>query len=156
MLSAYTSQTSTLTLPPPTATPVPPTSVSAPTVAPTPIGPDYWPTEGWRTSTPEEQGLDSERLAETKDYLQGPKGFTIHSLPIIRNGYIVRDAYFHPFAPGYLHDLALATKSFTSTLVGIALDQGTIERVGQPVLGFFPERTVANLDTAHLDGPRKR
>jgi len=23
-----------------------------------------WPTQGWRTSTPEEQGLDSNRLAE--------------------------------------------------------------------------------------------
>ena len=24
----------------------------------------YWPTEGWRTSTPEEQGMDSQKLAE--------------------------------------------------------------------------------------------
>jgi hypothetical protein len=23
----------------------------------------YWPTEGWRTSTPEQQGMDSEKLA---------------------------------------------------------------------------------------------
>jgi len=33
-----------------------------------------------------------------------------------------------------------------STLVGIAIDKGYIESVGQPVLGCFPERTVANLD----------
>ncbi len=26
--------------------------------------PDYWPTEGWRSSTPEEQGIDSDKLAE--------------------------------------------------------------------------------------------
>jgi hypothetical protein len=26
--------------------------------------PDYWPTEGWRTSTPEEQGMDSEKLVK--------------------------------------------------------------------------------------------
>ena len=25
---------------------------------------DYWPTQGWLTSTPEEQGLDSAKLAE--------------------------------------------------------------------------------------------
>ena len=24
----------------------------------------YWPTEGWRTTAPEDQGMDSERLAE--------------------------------------------------------------------------------------------
>jgi hypothetical protein len=29
-----------------------------------PITPDYWPTEGWQTSTPEEQGVDSEKLVE--------------------------------------------------------------------------------------------
>ncbi len=121
-----------------TATPVPPT--------PTSIEPDYWPTEGWRTSTPEEQGLDSQQLAELMDYLQGQNSFTIHNLLIIRNGYIVTDAYFYPFAPAYLHDLASATKSFTSSLIGIAIDQGYIESVEQSVLGLFPERTVANLD----------
>ena len=90
--------------------------------------------------------MDSEQLAELMDYLQGQNSFTIHSLLIIRNGYIVTDAYFYPFAQDSLHDLASATKSFMSTLVGIAIDQGTIESVGQPVLDFFPERTVANLD----------
>ena len=34
----------------------------------------------------------------------------------------------------------------TSTLIGIAIDQGAIESVEQPVLDFFPERSVANLD----------
>ena len=107
---------------------------------------DYWPTEGWRASTPEEQGIDSLRLAEVIEYLQNQQGFTIHSLLIIRNGYVVADAYFYPFARGYLHDIASDTKSFTSTLIGIAIDRGYIEGVEQPVLDFFPERTVANLD----------
>jgi CubicO group peptidase (beta-lactamase class C family) len=80
------------------------------------------------------------------DYLQEQNGIDIHSLLIIRNGYVVTDAYFYPFAPGYLHDLASATKSFTSSLIGIAIDKGAIESVEQPVLDFFQERTVANLD----------
>jgi CubicO group peptidase (beta-lactamase class C family) len=80
------------------------------------------------------------------DYLQGTRSFTIHSLLIIRNGYILTDAYFYPFAEDSLHDLASATKSFTSTLIGIAIDKGYIESVEQPVLDFFPDRTVANLD----------
>jgi CubicO group peptidase (beta-lactamase class C family) len=90
--------------------------------------------------------LDSEQLAEMMDYLQGQSRFAIHSLLIIRNGYIVTDAYFYPFAPDALHDLASATKSFTSSLIGIAIDKGHIESVEQPVLDFFPGRTVANLD----------
>jgi CubicO group peptidase (beta-lactamase class C family) len=90
--------------------------------------------------------MDSEQLAEMMDYLQGSTGFTIHSLLIIRNGNIVTDATFYPYAQNSLHDLASATKSFTSSLIGIAIDKGYIENVDQLVLDFFPGRTVANLD----------
>ena len=72
--------------------------------------------------------------------------FNIHSLLIVRNGHVVTDAYFYPFAEGWLHDLASVTKSFTSSLVGIALNQGYLEGVQKGVLDIFPERTVANVD----------
>ena len=104
-----------------------------------------WPTEGWQTSTQEEQGMDSERLAEALDFLQEHREeYHIHNLTIIRHGHIVADVYFYPFAKGMMHDLASVTKSFTSTLIGIAIDKGYIESVEQPVLDLFPERTVAN------------
>lgn len=116
------------------------------TATQTPESPEYWPTEGWQSSTPEQQGMDSEQLAEALDFLQEQDDFNIHSLLIIRNGYIVTDAYFEPFTQGSVHDTASVTKSFTATLVGIAIDEGYIESVQQPVLDFFPERTVANVD----------
>jgi len=114
------------------------TQAPTPTPPPTPtqIERDYWPTDGWRISTPEEQGLDSEQLAEIIDYLQGQNSIDIHSLMIIRNGYIVTDTYFYPFAQDSLHDLASATKSFTSTLIGIAIDKGTSKTVGHPAWTF--------------------
>lgn len=105
----------------------------------------YWPTEGWKTSTPEQQGLDSEKLGEALDYIQ-EEDVNIHSLMIIRNGYIVTDAYFYPFSEGSIHDTASVTKSFTSTLTGIAISERHIPGVEEPVLGFFPERTVENVD----------
>lgn len=111
----------------------------------TPKTPDYWPTEGWRTSTPEEQGMDSELLAQAISFVR-ERNLNIHSLLVIRNGYIVADAYFYPFARGSKHDIASVTKSFTSTLIGIAIDKGHIKSVKQPVLEFFPKRTVANVD----------
>ncbi|MCP4396716.1 MAG: serine hydrolase [bacterium] len=107
----------------------------------------YWPTEGWQTSTPEEQGMDSAQLAEMMDYLQEHRAeFHLHSMLIIRRGYIVTDAYFYPFAPGMKHDLTSVTKSFTATLTGIAIDLGYIESVEQSVLDIFPKRTAANVD----------
>lgn len=105
----------------------------------------YWPTEGWKTSTPEQQGMDSEKLVEALDYIK-EEDIRIHSLLIIRNGYVITDAYFYPFAGGSIHDTASVTKSFTSTLTGIAISEGHISGVEKPVLSFFPDRTVENVD----------
>jgi CubicO group peptidase (beta-lactamase class C family) len=105
-----------------------------------------WPTEGWATSTPEEQGMDSGLLADGLEYLIEQDGFDIHSLTVIRNGHLVADAYFYPFIEGSQHNLASVTKSFTSTLVGMAHEAGLIESLDQPVLDLFADRTVANVD----------
>ncbi len=104
---------------------------------------DYWPTSGWRTSTPEEQGFDSVKLAEGLQDLK-KKGVNINSLLIVRNGRIVLDAYFDPYNGSFPHKLASITKSVTSTLVGIAIDQGKLQ-LDQPMVSFFPDRTIANL-----------
>jgi CubicO group peptidase (beta-lactamase class C family) len=105
----------------------------------------YWPTDGWRTSTPEEQGMDPELLTEMWAYIQENE-VRIDSVTIVRHGYLVLDAYTHSYEKNSMHDLWSCTKSFTSALVGMAIEQGHIEGVDQPVLSFFPERTVANVD----------
>ena len=45
----------------------------------------YWPTEGWRTSTPEQQGMDSERLSRMMDVIRRQK-HRIDSVLVVRNG----------------------------------------------------------------------
>jgi CubicO group peptidase (beta-lactamase class C family) len=110
---------------------------------------EYWPTEGWRTSTPEEQGVDSVVLVAMMDAIQsGGAVHNIDSITIIRNGYIVLDITFYPFQLNSTHIIHSCTKSIISALVGIAIEQGNIESVQQPVLDLFPERTVANLTPA--------
>lgn len=104
----------------------------------------YWPTDGWRRSSPEAQGMDSRTLADAFDYVRQHQ-IPIHSLLIVRNGYIVLDAYFWPFHDGQWHDLASVTKSVTSTLVGIAIGQHKL-RVDQTLLSVFGQRPVANRD----------
>jgi CubicO group peptidase (beta-lactamase class C family) len=106
--------------------------------------PEYWPTNGWRTSTPEDQGFDSVKLAEGLQALRDSK-VPIHSLLIIRNGYVVLDAYFYPYDGSFPHKLASVTKSVMTTLIGIAADQGRL-KLDQPMVSFFPDRTIANLD----------
>jgi len=107
--------------------------------------PAYWPTNGWRSSTPEQQGIDSVKLAEALDYIR-QHDINIHSLLLVRNGYVVLDAYFYPYDEKSVHDLASVTKSVTSTLMGIAIDQGKIKTAQQAVPEFFVQSSVANQD----------
>jgi CubicO group peptidase (beta-lactamase class C family) len=105
----------------------------------------YWPTQGWRISTPEAQGLDSVKLSELLQVIQ-KDNIKIDSLLVIRNGAVLLDAYFYnPYDGTFPHDMASVTKSVMTTLIGIAADQGKI-KLDQPMVSFFPDRTIANLD----------
>ncbi len=89
--------------------------------------------------------MSSRVLTEAFDYVRQHR-IPIHSLTVVRNGYLVLDAYFWPFQDGQLHDLASVTKSVTSTLVGVAIGQGKLSGVDQPLLTLFGQRAVANRD----------
>ena len=107
--------------------------------------PDYWPTNGWQTSTPEEQGMDSVKLAEAIEQIQ-KLDIPVNSLLILRDGKILLDAYFYnPYDGTYPHDLASVTKSIMTTLIGIAVGQGKID-LDKPIVSYFPDRTIDNLD----------
>jgi CubicO group peptidase (beta-lactamase class C family) len=99
--------------------------------------------EGWQTSTPEAEGMSSKELA-------GLVGFGIDhgmdSLLVTRHGKIVAEAYYAPFASGYRHRINSSTKSVIGSLVAIALRDGLIKSLDQPVLDFFPGREFANTD----------
>ena len=107
--------------------------------------PDYWPTEGWRTTTPEQQGIDSALLIEMLETIIR-EGVDIDSIAIIRNGYLVADVYMYPAKKNLKHPIYSCTKSVTSTLIGIAIDKGSIESTEQQMIDFFPERSIQNMD----------
>ncbi len=99
---------------------------------------EYWPSGSWRTSTPENQGMDSKKLFEMFKAIRDEKT-PIHSVLIIKNGYLVTEAYFSPYKKNIKHSIYSSTKSITSTLVGIAIDEGYIKGIDQKVLDFFPD-----------------
>jgi len=68
------------------------------------------------------------------------------SLLVIRHGSIVTEAHYAPFQAGQKHLVNSVTKSVIGTLVGIALKEGTLATLDQPVIEFFPGRAIANLD----------
>jgi CubicO group peptidase (beta-lactamase class C family) len=108
-------------------------------------GADASPAFTWPVVSPEEVGLDSTALGEMFDYVREHR-VPVHSVQIVRHGNLVLDAYFYPYQSTMRHDVASVTKSVTSTLIGLAIQKGFIRDVHQPVLSFFPNRSIANLD----------
>jgi len=111
---------------------------------------DYTPLPGddWEVSTNEEQGLDPMLVAEL--YLDASGLETIYSLLVIKNGYLIAEKYFNKGSVDQLSKLASVTKSYTSALLGIALEKGCLKSVDQKMIDFFPE--IAN----QITDPRKK
>jgi hypothetical protein len=83
------------------------------------------------------------------------RGIPIHSLQVIRNGYLALDAYFYPYDRHDVHDTASVTKSVTATLVGMAVANGLVPSVKTPLLSLFSGRVVANRDPRKEPSPSK-
>jgi CubicO group peptidase (beta-lactamase class C family) len=100
---------------------------------------DYAPLAGddWEVSTPEQQGLDPNLVAEL--YYNATDVETIKALLVIKNGKLIAEGYFHGGSVGNTQRVQSATKSFTSALVGVALDQGCLSSLDQRMIQFFPE-----------------
>jgi CubicO group peptidase (beta-lactamase class C family) len=100
-------------------------------------------------SSPEQQGMSSSVLDSMMLFIKNTNQ-NIHHLTIIRNNQTVLNADIYPYSSQYLHDLASVTKSFTSLLIGIAIDKGFIKDENEPVLTFFPEINSSNRLLASL------
>jgi len=108
--------------------------------------PVYFPAAKWRTATPESQGVDSSALAAALDQVT-QEHLGVHSLLVIRHGYLIADAYFFPYSGSTVHDLASVTKTLTSTLTGIAVGRGVL-KLDDKVLASFPNEAPAEAPAA--------
>ncbi len=105
----------------------------------------HYPTNGWQISAPEAQGMHSKPILDMMEAIK-KKGYNIQSVSIVRNGYLVLDAYNYPFKDGQKHEMYSVTKSVTSALIGIAIDKGYIKDVTQTISELFPDKKISNLD----------
>ena len=98
---------------------------------------EYWPTEEWRTSSPEDQNMDSNQLVKMNTIIDNDYP-EVKSVIVIRNGFIVFEKYYIGDA-NTDQSLHSATKAIVSSLIGIALDKGYIDNTEQKAISFFPE-----------------
>jgi len=73
------------------------------------------------------------------------------SLVVSRDGEIVAEDYYNGSGSDSIHDVRSVTKSFTSLLVGLAIDKGYIESINDPISKYltgivtFPDQVKANI-----------
>jgi len=128
--------------------------------------------DDWQTAAPGEVGLDEQLLNEAVERINSGDYTNVHAILIIKDGKLVFEEYFRGYTWDFygekfrgdlvefdehrLHNLASVTKSFTSALIGIAIDQGVIPSVEEKVWTYFPEyndlrdETKDKISLAHL------
>lgn len=96
--------------------------------------------DGWPVSTLQSEGIDPGPIDDMIRAVEAGEFTMVDSILVARNGRLVLEAYFNGFDRDTPHNTRSAFKSFTSSLVGIAIDQGLIADVNQPISGFYPDR----------------
>jgi CubicO group peptidase (beta-lactamase class C family) len=102
------------------------------------------PASDWRISTPAERDLDAEAFKGIAPSI--PEKFSdVHSAVVVRGGRMLYE-FYRDAAPDLLRDVQSVVKSALCALTGVALGQGHIASLDQPVLALLPEWAPANSD----------
>ncbi len=94
-------------------------------------------------STPEAEGIASSAIlafveAADRDIHE------LHSFMLLRHGQVVAEGWWTPYAPQHPHMLFSLSKSFTSSAIGLAVNEGRLS-IDDPVISFFPDDLPAEV-----------
>jgi CubicO group peptidase (beta-lactamase class C family) len=111
--------------------------------------------DGWQTASLSSAGMNTSRLETLINKINNNTYREVHSVVIIKNDKLVFEEYFpghdfdytgQNFHGDYInfdrdtrHNTHSATKSFTSVLVGIAIEKGFIQSVDDKIFDYFPD-----------------
>jgi len=116
--------------------------------------------DGWVTASLTDVGMDAAPLINLMNELSRRNVNHVHSILVIKDNKFVFEEYFSgvdldltnnqlnfihkDFDLNTLHCQCSASKSITSILLGITIDQGLVQGVQQKMFSFFPEHSDLN------------
>jgi len=94
-------------------------------------------------STPEAEGISSEAILNFVESAEKEQPNALHSFILARHGKIVAEGWWDPYNPDSPHLLYSLSKSFTSTAIGLAVNEELITLDDQ-IISFFPDKVPEN------------
>jgi CubicO group peptidase (beta-lactamase class C family) len=112
----------------------------------------------WQTTTPAEEGFAPGFGARLDQFVLSGQANNTHSVTVVRRGHLVFEKYYEGydqvrdetgrahferavFSAERCHELRSVSKSIVGLLYGIALRQGMVPPLDQPLLAQFPQYT---------------
>ncbi len=99
------------------------------------------PNSGWKIS---KASFDQRKIEELNRKIVEDLYKQITSVVVIKGGKLLVEEYFNGAARDSLHNTRSATKSFTSTMMGIAINDGYIKGENQTLKDFYDLKKFAN------------
>ena len=96
------------------------------------------------THMPRDQGVAARGVQAFLDALEAHPTIEPHSLMLLRHGRVVAEGWWAPYARDRRHLLYSLSKSFTSTALGFAVEEGLVS-LDDTVLSHFPPARVSKM-----------
>ena len=93
-------------------------------------------------TSPESVGISSQSLIDLVDELN-EKVDGMHGIVIMRHGKVISKGWWEPYKQDNTHILYSLSKSFCSTAIGMAVDEGILS-LDDKVVKFFPDDLPPN------------
>ncbi|MDD3193673.1 MAG: serine hydrolase [Oscillospiraceae bacterium] len=94
------------------------------------------PDNSWQFDMPENHGMDPAVFEQLHTALAGS---TVYAMVTAKDGVIIDEYYQEGYDENSVFPLHSCSKSFTSALVGIALEQGYLSGVDAPLSDYLPQ-----------------
>lgn len=96
----------------------------------------------WLTADAESLGWDKQKLELIADNIKKQEFKKITSVLVAHKGKLIHEEYFNNGHVDYMNDLRSATKSITSLMVGLALEDGYIKSVEQKAFSLITDEKL--------------
>lgn len=107
----------------------------------------YWPTEGWEAAPMEDHDIDPSKMSLADQFAE--KDPLARALLVVKDGYIVFENYYGEGGLEQSTNLWSVTKSFSSALVGVLMDDDYISSIDQLMAELMPSYPEFNGITLH-------